>query len=354
LGRVRDAVWPAVLAAGAAGVAWFLAHSVLGHPQPIFAPIAAIVGLAGSAGERAERAIEMLVGVSAGVAVGQLLVPVLGTNPLQVALVVAVAMLAVAALVNGTIPLIQAGASAAIVVVVLQSAGSGGGRLSDVLIGGGVALLVSQVLFTPSPLSLLAGAGRKALGSIAEGLRASARALAGGDAAAAEAALECLREGESSVSHLAETRKTSRQIARRTLRGRRERGQQLEGLDARLGEVYLLFGSALLLARAAHRLLDEGITAPEWLHRAVDELARGVEALAEDPGSQDARRRARDLALEATRAVTSGASGADLRIVLVADQVRLAAADLARVAAPGEPKPEPAGEPSSGDARSSI
>ena len=39
--RLRPYFWPAVQASVAAAVAWYLAHDVLGHPAPIFAPVAA-------------------------------------------------------------------------------------------------------------------------------------------------------------------------------------------------------------------------------------------------------------------------------------------------------------------------
>lgn len=78
LDRVRNAAWPVAQAAGGAGVAWFLAHMVLGHPQPLFAPIAAVVGLAVNIGGRGRQTIELLVGVGVGVAVGAVLVLAIG------------------------------------------------------------------------------------------------------------------------------------------------------------------------------------------------------------------------------------------------------------------------------------
>jgi len=44
--RTRNDAWPIVQGAGAAGIAWFLAYTVLGHPQPFFAPITAVAALA--------------------------------------------------------------------------------------------------------------------------------------------------------------------------------------------------------------------------------------------------------------------------------------------------------------------
>jgi uncharacterized membrane protein YgaE (UPF0421/DUF939 family) len=331
LDRVRNAAWPVAQAAGGAGVAWFLAHTVLGHPQPLFAPIAAVVGLAANIGGRGRQTIELLVGVGVGVAVGAVLVLVLALGAPQLALTVAVAMLAAAALVYSPLPLIQAGASA-VLVIVLQSSESGGERVLDALVGGGVALLVSQILFSPSPHSLLAEAGRHTLGSMAEGLRTAARALADGNAATAEAAIEVLREGQRTVlSDFATTRETAEQVARRTLRGRRE-ADRLRRLGTRLGRIDLLFGSAISLARVTHRLLEERGEAPGWLARTVNTIARAVEEIAEAPESTDAAGRARRLSLEAAEASRASALDADLLVALAAEEVHQIALDVLRTA----------------------
>ena len=157
--RVRETAWPITQAAVAAGVAWALAHTVLGHPQPFFAPIAAVVALAAGVGGRGTQAAQMIAGVTVGVVVGEGLVFVLGTGAPQVALAAGAAMLAMATAMTGPLPLIQAGASA-ILVVALQSPESGTERMIDALVGGGVALFVSQILLPPSPVSLLKGASR--------------------------------------------------------------------------------------------------------------------------------------------------------------------------------------------------
>ena len=86
-------------------MAWVLAQVVLGHAQPVFAPSAAVVALAASVGGRGTQAAEMLVGVAVGV-VGELLVLVLGAGAPQVVLASAAAMLVMAGIMNGPLPLI--------------------------------------------------------------------------------------------------------------------------------------------------------------------------------------------------------------------------------------------------------
>ena len=334
LTRVREAAWPVAQAAGAAGVSWFVAHTMLGRPEPVFAPIAAVVALGANVGGRGRQAFEMLVGVAVGVLVGEFLVLVLGTGAVQVAIVAAVAMLTAAALMYSPLPLIQAGASA-VLIVTLHSPESGAGRMLDALIGGGVALFVSQVLFPPSPVSVLAGVVRRTLGSVADELREIARALDDGDAGAAEAALERLRERQGPLlADLAGAREKAGQISRRTLRGRRL-ALHLRRLDACLGEADLLFTGTLLLAQATKRLLEERDGPPPgWAAPALHELGGGVEALAEDLESSNAGRRARASALSAMRRVTVGedSSVTEPLVTLVSEGVRLAASGLLRLA----------------------
>ncbi len=78
--------------------------------------------------------------------------------------------------------------------------------------------------------------------------------------------------------------------------------------------------------------MDERIGSAGWVVPAIRELAHAVDALAEDPESPDARRRARDSAREAARLVATGE--ADPRVALVVEGIRLAASDVERIAAP--------------------
>ena len=308
---------------------------MLGHPQPVFAPSAAVVALAASVGGRGTQAAEMLAGVAVGVVVGEGLVLVLGTGAREVALASFAAMLIMAAVRIGPLPPIQAGSS--VLVVTPQSSSSGAERMLDALVGALVALFSSQVLFPPSPVSLLKDASRRALGSVAEGLRGSARALAGGDAAQGRAALQRLRAEElGTMADLTGAREKSAKVARRTLRGRLE-ARRYARLDARIGELDLLSASALLRSRAALRLLlEERDATPGWLAPAMDELARGLEAVAEGPESPDARRRASGRAAGAAREAASaaGAGVPNPRVALAAEGVRLTASDVSKLTAP--------------------
>ena len=55
-------------------IAWLLATEVVGHTTPFFAPVSAIITLGLTQGERGRRAVEVVLGVTLGIAVADLLV----------------------------------------------------------------------------------------------------------------------------------------------------------------------------------------------------------------------------------------------------------------------------------------
>ena len=68
IGCLGDSWWQ-ILQTAAAGVAWLLAVLVLGHEQPVFASIAAVISLGMTVGERTRRVVELVLGVAFGVAI---------------------------------------------------------------------------------------------------------------------------------------------------------------------------------------------------------------------------------------------------------------------------------------------
>lgn len=94
-------------------MAWWLASTLLDHPNPVFAATAAIICLAGGKGERGRRAVDLLAGVIAGVVVGELIRwwdP--GNTLLQAVLAVVLGMSAAAALDSSRLAYIQGTATA--------------------------------------------------------------------------------------------------------------------------------------------------------------------------------------------------------------------------------------------------
>src|SRR4051794_33919677 len=91
-GRLRRALVPIIQSAAAAGIGWVIATRLIGHQQPFFAPIAAVLSLGVALGQRLRRSFELVVGVALGVLVAELLIGVIGRGAWQIALVVFHAM----------------------------------------------------------------------------------------------------------------------------------------------------------------------------------------------------------------------------------------------------------------------
>src|ERR1700733_5166379 len=171
LARVHASWSSLVLAALGAGIAWFIAHRLLGHQQPFFAPISAAVTLSVSRFQRAQRVIQLVGGVLLGIGIGEGLRTALGTSTYVVGLIVLltlfVAVLAGVGFVGEGMMFANQAASSAILVVTLHQHGTGAERAVDALIGGGVALVLGVLLFPVQPLSLVREAERDVLESLA-------------------------------------------------------------------------------------------------------------------------------------------------------------------------------------------
>ncbi|WP_197509089.1 FUSC family protein, partial [Mycobacterium sp. E3247] len=90
--RLRLVWFNLVQTAVAAGLSWYLAHDVLQHPQPFFAPIAAAVSLSTSNVLRAQRAVQMMVGVTFGIGLGSVVQALLGPGAVPIAIAALIAL----------------------------------------------------------------------------------------------------------------------------------------------------------------------------------------------------------------------------------------------------------------------
>ncbi|MDX6261008.1 MAG: hypothetical protein QOH84_2696 [Kribbellaceae bacterium] len=145
LERWRDRAFFIAQCALAAATAWAIARYALGHKQPFFAPVAAMVCLGFSFGQRLRRVAEVMVGVAVGVGVGDLFVRVFGTGVLQLVVVIALAMSIAVLLGAGTLMTTQAGVQAAIVTTLLPTDGAAFNRWLDAALGGVVALAAATI-----------------------------------------------------------------------------------------------------------------------------------------------------------------------------------------------------------------
>ena len=321
--RAAADAWPLLQGTAAATAAWVIAKYVLDHEQPFFAPIAALIALNTSLGERGLNALRLLQGVIVGILVGELALGFLGASVGSLALAVFVSTFLARALGGPRITLAQAAVSA-ILIVALADADAGVARLLDALTGAGVALVFSQILFSPEPVALLRRAEAAALAGMADGLQLAARALAEGDRRLAEEAISDLRELRDRLGELNRLRRASTRVARRSLVWRSRVGpvvQEKENADY----LDLLGGSCVILARSTALLPS---AERSQLEPSVRELADALDVLAGGLGDRLTRQRAADRALEVTRGVAGSDVPPDSNLAFAIVALRLVATDL--------------------------
>jgi uncharacterized membrane protein YgaE (UPF0421/DUF939 family) len=329
--RLRKAIWPITQTAVAAGIAWLFASEVLGHARPFFAPVAAITALAVMRGQRARRAIELVIAVALGVGLADLLLHATGRGVIALVLAVALAMTAAVAFNADEFILTEAAVSAAVVATIAPSTqGFPPTRLLDALVGGGVALIFSQLLFPVDPVGLVRQAAEGVLDQLADTLDEVADALANRDLELAEhAMLRARRTGDAWARFdqaLDVGRETARLAPRR--RGARERMSDYEDVGLPLE---LTVRDVHVLARGAVRALTIGDEVPDQLIEALRNLAAAFELVAGRMGDTERADRARECVLRATRLATGSVPAQEnISVTVLAGYTQATAADLLR------------------------
>lgn len=280
--RVRDGRWSVGQCALGAGVAWLLASHLLGHPRPFFACVAAVVCLGVRAAQRVRRVAELAVGVTVGVAVGDLLVGWIGTGAWQVGLVVGVAFLLAVALDGGPLLVSQSGLQAVFVVALPRTPGSGLARWEDALIGGAVALLIAALL-PADPWRAARRAGERSLRELAAVARLCAAGLRHADPGEAADALALSRAAQAGLDAWAQDLSTGREISALSPL-RRDRTGTL-ATQARLQSgVDRATRNLRVLVRRVLFALETGEQLPPAVATELDRFATAVEALCEAQG----------------------------------------------------------------------
>ncbi|WFE37091.1 FUSC family protein [Micromonospora sp. WMMD998] len=329
LHRVRTAFGLALQAGLAAGLAYLVAHRLLGNPQPVFAPISAVGTLAASVGQRFRRTVELIVGVAVGVLVGDVLIYLLGTGAWQLALVVTSAILLTIFAGGSVAIVIQAAATAVLIVTLTPSTENlEFPRFVDALVGGSIALVVTAVLLPLNPLRVINRAARPALDLLAEQLDVCAQALRNRDRGAAQQALFRLRENKEELAALSEAIEGAKETITISPARWHRRSELTHYAEAAEPIDRAMRNSGTLIRRSVTMIEDEE-PIPEPMPDAVAHLAESVRLLRHEFAMGEEPQRAREQALravsEAGRAYTQGV-GFSGSVVIA--QVRTAASDL--------------------------
>ncbi|MEV5821635.1 FUSC family protein [Micromonospora harpali] len=340
-GRVRQGWLPVVEGTVAATVAWVLATRLVGHPQPFFAPAAALIVLGQARGQRMRRAVEVVLGVAAGVLVADVVVQALGPRTSWTVFTVILLTIVLAVAVGASsVSVVQAAVSALYLVVVAPPTESLiPFRFVDALIGGAVALVASQLVDARRPLAPLVAEFRQTFEDLAGLLREVADALDGRDEQAALAALDRARGMDAAVERLRDAVLAAGEALTLHVRRRRHLGR-LRTVDASIGQIDYAVRNVRVLARAGVTLTRLATPVPADLGGAVRCLADAVQAAGEafaadldgrDAAADEHAGRAETAALDAVRgAGRLFASGQPLPLAMIVGQVRATAIDLLR------------------------
>lgn len=329
--RLRASALPIVQCAVAAGLALFVAGDLVGHPRPFFAPIAAVISLGLTLTSRVRRAAELVVGVSVGVLVGDLLIAQIGSGVWQLVLVVALAMAIAVFTDGGTLIVAQAGASAVLVTTLLPPGETGGiDRCVDALIGGAAGILIAA-LIPVNPIRIAHRDARRALDELVAVLHEVAAALRDDDRAAASRALDRARDTQPMIDEMRAAVRSASEVASMSPLRRPRRRMLLRYRELAERTDYAM-RNLRVLTRRALTALEDGEDVPDGLADTVAELGTAVGALIRELGVDGDRQRARAAIVDVARRAAALAEDPEhpwepSAVVLVA-QVRSIAIDL--------------------------
>jgi uncharacterized membrane protein YgaE (UPF0421/DUF939 family) len=318
-----------VQAAFASAVAWEIATQVWGHRAPFFAPVSAIIALGQSYVQRGRRAVELVIGVSLGIALADVFISQLGIGVAQLALVVFLAMGLALLFTPSQLFINQAAVSAALVATIQPPThGVNFARSIDALTGGTVALLTAALVLPADPLRLIREAAQPVLEELAAVIEDVAAALRRRDRDLADAALERARGVDELEGRLAGAVSESRETIRYSPPRRRARSAVAVYAEA-AAQIDLAVRNVRVLARGAIRALMLDDNVPEDVCRALEELAGAVRALApaleRGRGLEEVRAQALRAAVIATQVLERTGN---LSVSVLVGQVRSTAADL--------------------------
>jgi uncharacterized membrane protein YgaE (UPF0421/DUF939 family) len=324
--RWRAKRWAIAQCAIAAGVAWWLASSVFGHPTPFFAPVAAVVSLGTSYGQRLRRVAEVTIGVALGVFGADLLVQLLGTNGWVIVLVVGLSMSAALLLDNGQVLLIQAAVQSIVITALQPAPGQAFTRWTDALIGGGVALVAATVV-PAAPLRRPREQAAKVIRKIRDLLQCASDVMVDGDVDRALELLAAARATDPLIRELQDAADEGLDVVAsspfrvRHAPGLRKMAELVEPLDRALRSTRVLVRQCAVAAYR-HQPIPGAYAA------IAAELAAAVEVVAVELDADRMATAARPLLVAIGVATSEVERSEDLSAEVVLAQLRSVVADL--------------------------
>ncbi len=333
LERLRSKGWQIGQCAVAAGVAWLVAHNLLGHQTPFFAPIAAVVSLGTSYGQRLRRVVEVTLGVAIGVLVADLIVVWIGSGWWQLTLIVALAMSTALLLDAGGLFVTQAAVQSIVITTLAAGPGQALLRWTDALVGGAVALVAATVV-PRAPLRRPREEAARAVRRISTLLRGAAAGIRSGDVEATLALLADARATDVLVRELQTAADEGLAVVASSPFRLRHRGhvrrvaELVEPLDFALRNTRVLVRRVAVAAYRGHPI-------PPTYADLCDQLAGAVDLVAQELAANRQAEAARGPLLALGEATAAAERSDDLSAEVVLAQLRSLVADLLRISGMG-------------------
>ncbi|MHA7240722.1 FUSC family protein [Arthrobacter sp. TMS1-12-1] len=272
--------------------AYAFAEQVLGHNGPLFAATSSMISLGFSRDPRLRRVLEVAIGCTLGISVGDLLLTFFGTGIWQAAVVLFISILLARFLDSGTIFTTQLGLQSLLVVLLPAPEGGPFTRSVDAIVGGLFALAITMLL-PRDPRREPKTNVRGLLDELSGVLRECAAALRKSDSTLAWHALVRARNCQAQLDTLTGSMKAAQEVARISPAYRRHR-DELGSLRSAIGSIDLAIRNSRVFSRRLSSainhaaLTDEAI---ESLGQSLEDTADAVDVLSRALSAADAAER---------------------------------------------------------------
>ncbi|KNC17704.1 fusaric acid resistance protein [Arthrobacter sp. RIT-PI-e] len=273
--RSSNSLVPALQMTVCAVGAYAFAEVVLGHNGPLFAATSSMISLGFSRDPRLRRVLEVAIGCTLGISVGDLLLTFFGTGLWQAAVVLFISILLARFLDSGTIFTTQLGLQSLLVVLLPIPDGGPFTRSVDAIVGGLFALAVTMLL-PRDPRREPKVDVRGLLGELSGVLRECATALRGSDSTLAWHALVRARNCQGQLDSLTGSMRAAQEVATISPVHRRHRGELVS-----LREAVESIDLAIRNSRVFSRRLTSAINHTALTDDAVENLGHTLEEISD-------------------------------------------------------------------------